>query len=151
LLERLKALGGATGGFADFFDGLKSAVEADTTEGKLKGITTAANGLNNAIKAIRDGDAVSVVRDLGSGIAEMVGTAAGIPGLGQLFGAVFGRGHTVVASISDAFTGDSPAARAIRDSLTPAITSAFTQGILNGIRGAEGWQDGLRDNVKLIF
>jgi TP901 family phage tail tape measure protein len=152
--DALRTLAGndVADGLADIIDGIKAIREAGSdAEGVVKGLTLALNGATKVVESLSSGDLFETVKSLAMLAGEGIGQITNTPGLGQAVGGVLDLGKAIVTAISDVFTGDSPAARALREGLTPSIASAFTQGIINGIRGAEGWQEGLRDGVKMVF
>lgn len=152
-----KALRGMTGndvaqGLADILDGIDKIKKAGgDTEEVIAGLTMVLEGAAKAIESLTDGSTFDRIKSIAMVVGEIAGRMAGIPGLGPLVGAVFDVGAAIYTAIKDAVTGDSPAARAIREGLTPTIASAFTEGILQGVRGAKGWQEDLRESVKLVF
>lgn len=153
--DKLRNLGGndIASGLADILDGIKRIGEAAGDETEIvAGLTQALSGAASIVETLREGDGIGAARSLvgiaGSALSQIPGLP---PGLGQLATAAFDLGHQIVLGISDAFTGDSPAARAIREGLTPAIAQAFSTGILAGVRGQEGWREALEGNVKEAF
>src|SRR5690606_18156739 len=120
-------------------------------EEAVAGLTQALKGVQGIINGLTSGDAFEVVRSLAMLLGEGIGQAAGVPGVGGLVGAVFDLGRSIVQAISDAFTGDSPAARAIREGLTPAIQQAFANGMLAALQGEKDWREALRENLQLAF
>lgn len=108
------------------------------------------NGLTAALEGIRDGD----VRGALGGLTQLgvaIGTAIGGPAVGALVGAI-GQGLQSLVGlgqvISDIFTGDSPARRELADTITQTVAGAIKTGIMEGVRGADGWQDSLRTGVQ---
>lgn len=154
LSDTLRSLGDndiATG-LADVLDGIKAITEAGgDAEKVIAGLTTVLKGVAKVVEGLSSGDAFDVIKNSASIIGEGIGMAAGVPGVGQLVGAAFDLGRMIVQSISDAFTGDSPAARAIRDGLAGAVQSAFTTGILAALQKGENWRENLREGAKLAF
>src|SRR5690606_3596727 len=109
-----------------------------------------AEGLTKAIESIQAGDlqgAVGGLTQLGSAI----GTLIGGPAVGALVGAI-GRGVQAAIglfqTISDLFTGDSPARRKLAQSLASTVAGAFRTGIIEGMRGGEDWQKNLKQGVQ---
>lgn len=150
----LRELGGndVASGLADVIDGIRQIREAGgDAEKVVAGLTLALTGATKAVESLGSGDKFQTIKNLAMLVGEGAGMAAGIPGVGQAVGAVFDLGKAIYEALSDSFTGDSPAARAIRESLTPAVASAFSNGIMQALRGQEGWQDSLRDDVKTAF
>lgn len=152
--DALRSLGDdqVTTGLADVLDGIERIRTASgDAEEAVAGLTQALKGVQGIINGLTSGDAFEVVRSLAMLLGEGIGQAAGVPGVGQLVGAVFDLGRVIVQAISDAFTGDSPAARAIREGLTPAIQQAFANGMLAALQGEKDWREALRENLQLAF
>ncbi|MFA5551608.1 MAG: hypothetical protein WDA03_08325 [Trueperaceae bacterium] len=151
--DALRTLGvGAADGLADVLDGIRRIGEAGgDAEEIIAGLTQALEGAQKVIDAIGSGDTYELIKGAAMMIGEGIGQAMGVPGVGGAVGAVFDLGRSIVQAISDAFTGDSPAARAIREGLTPAVQSAFTNGILAALQGGDDWQKALRENLQLAF
>ncbi|HEX7038895.1 MAG TPA: phage tail tape measure protein [Trueperaceae bacterium] len=153
----LRDLAGATGneiaaGIADIIDGIQQiATAAGDASDIVAGLTLAFNGATRIGKAAQSGDTFGAVSGFISAAAEGIGQLKDIPGLGALATAALGFGQLIIQGISDAFTGDSPAARAIRDNLTPAVASAFANGIMAALKGQEDWREALKGNVKEAF
>lgn len=160
----------ATGGTRSFSDALRSLNDASATglaniidgitlmthaagdaETVVQGLTLALEGATALVEALGKGDAFEAVKAAAMVAGEAIGQAMGVPGVGGAVGALFDLGRSIVQAISDAFTGDSPAARAIREGLTPAVQSAFTNGILAALQGGDDWQKALRENLQLAF
>lgn len=158
LSDKLRNLAGLTGndiasGLADIIDGIKQIGEAaGDTEEIVAGLTQALEGATRLVEALGSGDGLGIARglvgSLGAGLSALPGMPAGLGGLAT---GVFDLGASIVQAISDAFTGDSQAATAIRESLTPAVASAFSTGILAALRGQQNWQEALEGNVKEAF
>lgn len=156
VVDNLRALGETTSGvtrqmangFADVYEGVqKLIVGAGDAKDTISALTQVLQGAAQISDALQSGDIFSAVRGVASGAASLIGG----PAVGGLVDAAFGFIKSIGQAVSDLFTGDSPAARAIRQGLTPAITDAFTQGILAAVQKTEGWQKDLRDSVKLVF
>lgn len=153
-VDHLRGLGGndIADGLADVLDGIDLiANSAGDAEVAVEGLTKVLQGATQLVEALGSGDAFEVMKNIGMIAGEGIGQAMGIPGVGQAVGALFDLGRVIVETISDAFTGDSPAARAIRDGLTSAVQSAFTTGILAALQQGDNWRENLRDGVRLAF
>lgn len=139
-------------GLADVLDGIRLIGQAGgDAERTVQGLTLALNGAAKIVESLGTGDKFTTIKNLAMLMGEGVGAATGIPGVGQAVGAVFDLGKAIYQGLSDVFTGDSPAARAIREGLTPAVTSAFSNGIMAALRGQADWRDALKDDVKTAF
>lgn len=152
--DALRGLGGndIAAGLADVIDGIRDiTAAAGDAEKTVAALTTILQGATKVIEGLSSGDAFSTMKNFAMVAGEGIGMATGIPGVGQLVGAAFDLGKVIVDAISDAFTGDSPAARAIRDGLSMAVQSAFTTGIMAALQRGENWRENLRDGVKLAF
>src|SRR5690606_20841588 len=121
------------------------------TEKTIEALTTILNAATNIVESLSSGDTFCTVKNIASIIGEGVGQLAGIPGLGNFISAAFDFGNTIGQAISDAFSGASPAARAIRAKLAPAIASAFSSGIMSALRGEADWRENIKDGVKIAF
>lgn len=153
-VDHLRGLGGndIADGLADVLDGIDLiATSAGNAEHAVEGLTKVLQGATQLVEVLGSGDAFEVMKNIGMIAGEGIGQAMGIPGVGQAVGALFDLGRVIVETISDAFTGDSPAARAIREGLASAVQSAFTTGILAALQQGDNWRENLRDGVRLAF
>ena len=107
-----------------------------------------AQAVVDGIAAIREGDLKGAVSSLASAVGGVVSLIPGQQALGGFISSSGGFLGEIVQGLSDLFTGDSPAQRALRSALTDTVAGAFASGIMAGIRGEEGWQQALSDTVK---
>ena len=136
---------------ADIIDGINGIKDAAAGAAiTVVALTLMLEGATKIVNGLADGDTFETLKNTASIIGEGIGMAAGIPGVGQAVSAVFDLGKAIVDAISDVFTGDSPAARAIRDGLAGAVQSAYTIGILAALQDSELAGEPAR-GVKLAF
>lgn len=109
-----------------------------------------AESLTKAIEGISEGDLQGALGGL-TQVGTAIGTLIGGPAVGALVGAI-GRGIQAAVglfqTISDLFTGDSPARRKLAQSLASTVAGAFKAGIIDGMKGGEDWQANLKEGVK---
>jgi len=109
-----------------------------------------AKGLTGALEGIRDNDLQGALGGL-TQLGAAIGTLIGGPAVGALVQAI-GQGLQAAVGlfqvIGDLFTGDSPARRKLRDSLSSTVAGAFRTGILDGLRGGDRWRENLHESVK---
>lgn len=87
----------------------------------IDNITLGLRGMREAIDGINEGDLGSTLLGIGVAAAEAAGQIFGLRGGGELFGAAFG----LVQGIVDLFSGDSPARRALSESIAGSVQSGF--------------------------
>jgi hypothetical protein len=129
---------------------LLKAVQQLQTAGDIEIVVQAFGGLAEALEGLRDGNIDSVLQGL-TQVGTAIGFAIGGPAGAAIAQAIGQALQTVVRLgrvLSDLFTGDSPARRQLAKALSDTVAGAFRTGILDGIKGADGWQDRLRDNVQ---
>lgn len=132
-------------------EGVESAADAmNALAGNIDLGSGIAEGLTKAIEGIRGGDLQGALGGL-TQLGTAIGTLIGGPAVGALVGAI-GRGVQAAVglfqTISDLFTGDSPARRKLAQSLAGTVAGAFRTGIIEGMKGGEDWQANLKSGVK---
>lgn len=135
----------------DEFEGVEKAAQAmNELAGNIDLGSGIAEGLTKAIESIQAGDLQGAVGGL-TQLGTSIGTLIGGPAVGALVGAI-GRGVQAAIglfqTISDLFTGDSPARRKLAQSLASTVAGAFRTGIIEGMRGGEDWQKNLKQGVQ---
>lgn len=138
----------------DLLDQLEEkAGNAAKLQGALEDLQIAGQittGLTSALEGIRDGNVDSLLSGL-TDVGAAIGTAIGGPMAGaivQQVGQIIQALPRLFQAISDLFTGDSPARRKLRDNLAGTVAGAFRSGIIEGLRGADDWQENLRYGVQ---
>jgi hypothetical protein len=117
------------------------------TAGIAVGVASAIEAGISQVEAGNLEGAISSFFQAGAGIASLAGNdlVAGMLGIAGPFVAQISQ------RISDAFTGDSAAQRALRATLSSTIAGAFVEGMLEGANQTEGWREALGENVRDVL